>query len=453
LGGSLGGIFSEESISEGISQSKPVRSHWHVAKNRLAVSLLIGLAYSLCFGWSLSPDDYGFNDWLRDGCFSLVLIGVSWWLLLSFFFPFLRSDWIFFQSNTLSRLRLLDFFRSLFTTRLVFMITIMGGATTLSQSLSEGLSEGLSKGVTKLFTLGLEFGLGYGLIIVMLRLILLKQITSLELIDRLRWNWKRFLKRLTMRTHRNGAFFLIVGAIVIFGLDFAITRALEPVLNVMIADGLTTGIAYFLNNGLMMGMISGVTYGVISGLTIGLNYWLLAGLYQSIESETLMDKDRHTPNQGIHDSARNSRRIGIISFLLVGLSVCSSIMLSSVLQSLLQNHLYQGWIVLLTKGLNVVWNGKWFIICSAFCCSLLVSTVSGGLMVLRHTVLRLLLWRTHTFPLNAPHFLEDAKARNLLRRGGDSGGYSFMHYLLQNHLTDESNISLSTLPTKTPLPS
>ena len=74
-------------------------------------------------------------------------------------------------------------------------------------------------------------------------------------------------------------------------------------------------------------------------------------------------------------------------------------------------------------------------------------------MVLRHTVLRLLLWRTHTFPLNAPHFLEDAKARNLLRRGGDSGGYSFMHYLLQNHLTDESNISLSTLPTKTPLPS
>jgi hypothetical protein len=48
--------------------------------------------------------------------------------------------------------------------------------------------------------------------------------------------------------------------------------------------------------------------------------------------------------------------------------------------------------------------------------------------ILRHAVLRLLLQRTHTFPLKAVPFLEDAKTRILLRREG--GGYSFMHRLL-----------------------
>ncbi len=46
----------------------------------------------------------------------------------------------------------------------------------------------------------------------------------------------------------------------------------------------------------------------------------------------------------------------------------------------------------------------------------------------------LLLWRSRTFPLLVPQFLDDATARFLLRRVG--GGYQFAHRLLLDHLAD-----------------
>jgi len=57
-----------------------------------------------------------------------------------------------------------------------------------------------------------------------------------------------------------------------------------------------------------------------------------------------------------------------------------------------------------------------------------VYTSRGGLAVLRHYVIRLLLAHVHSFPWRAPQFLEEATARILLRRVG--GGYTFVHRLL-----------------------
>ncbi|WP_236065264.1 hypothetical protein [Reticulibacter mediterranei] len=53
----------------------------------------------------------------------------------------------------------------------------------------------------------------------------------------------------------------------------------------------------------------------------------------------------------------------------------------------------------------------------------MVWIVSGGLSVLRHYIIRLLLARSRTFPWHAPRLLEEATTRILLRRVG--GGYSF----------------------------
>lgn len=65
---------------------------------------------------------------------------------------------------------------------------------------------------------------------------------------------------------------------------------------------------------------------------------------------------------------------------------------------------------------------------------LLVFLLTGGLAVLRHSIIRLLLWLSHTFPGPASQFLNDATARVLLQRIG--GGYSFIHRLLLDHLAD-----------------
>jgi hypothetical protein len=63
--------------------------------------------------------------------------------------------------------------------------------------------------------------------------------------------------------------------------------------------------------------------------------------------------------------------------------------------------------------------------------AILIWAMMGGLSTLRHYVIRLLLWRSHTFPLNAPRFLDDATARVLLRRVG--GGYSLVHRLILDY--------------------
>jgi hypothetical protein len=89
----------------------------------------------------------------------------------------------------------------------------------------------------------------------------------------------------------------------------------------------------------------------------------------------------------------------------------------------LSDALGAGW----REGLNYIW-------LFAVSGGLLVGALGGGLTVLQHYILRLLLWRTHTFPLEVQTFLDDATARILLRHVG--GGYSFTHRLLLDHFAD-----------------
>ncbi len=66
--------------------------------------------------------------------------------------------------------------------------------------------------------------------------------------------------------------------------------------------------------------------------------------------------------------------------------------------------------------------------------------LNGGLSCLRHSVLRLLLWRAGSIPWNYPRFLDFAAEHILLRKVG--GGYIFVHRLLLEYFA-----SLYTTPT------
>ena len=68
---------------------------------------------------------------------------------------------------------------------------------------------------------------------------------------------------------------------------------------------------------------------------------------------------------------------------------------------------------------------------TALLTGLVVLPFFGGATVLKHYLLRLLLWREGNMPLRYGRFLEHAAQFGLLRRVG--GGYTFMHRLMQEH--------------------
>ena len=162
---------------------------------------------------------------------------------------------------------------------------------------------------------------------------------------------------------------------------------------------------------------------VLVGLSFGLSVWLLLGLFQGVSSETIEDRHRVVPNQGIRRSARNSLVLGLISTAIVWLVCGLSIGLSEGLsyRYRLSAVLSFGLIIGLSAGL-------------------LAGLLNGGLACLRHYVLRFLLWRAGSVPWNYPRFLDYAAERILLRKVG--GGYIFVHRLLLEYFA-----SLDSTPT------
>ena len=125
------------------------------------------------------------------------------------------------------------------------------------------------------------------------------------------------------------------------------------------------------------------------------------------------------PNQGIRRSARNG--------LWTGLSIGLASGLISFLTSIFTLGLsFRQFILGLTAGLTI---------------GLIAWFLNGGQACLRHAVLRFLFWRAGSIPWNYIHFLDYAAKRILLRRVG--GGYSFIHRLLLEHFTGQTEDSLN----------
>jgi signal peptidase I len=166
--------------------------------------------------------------------------------------------------------------------------------------------------------------------------------------------------------------------------------------------GLIGGLIIGLICGLIVGLIAGLIYGLITGLIAG----LILGLILGLESTEISNKSQ--PNEGMWNTAKNSVLISIISFP-------AGILLYTLPR--------------LAAGQSVEWE-KW-----------ILYGLVGGLIfslypvpsLIKHGVLRLLLWANGSIPWNYAAFLDHANKLRLVQSMG--GRYRFVHDLLREEMT------------------
>ncbi|HEY9695833.1 MAG TPA: NACHT domain-containing protein [Trichocoleus sp.] len=150
--------------------------------------------------------------------------------------------------------------------------------------------------------------------------------------------------------------------------------------------------------GFIVGLASGLNQGLFVGLLCALYFGPVVGLIAGVGSSEIQQKEK--PNQGIYRSARNAAILTIGAGLSYGLFVG--------LISGPGSGLYFG----LTFGL-------------------IAGLIGGGLVCMRHFLLRLLLFRLGYSPWNYVRFLDYAVGRLFLQKVG--GGYIFVHRMLLEH--------------------
>ena len=128
-----------------------------------------------------------------------------------------------------------------------------------------------------------------------------------------------------------------------------------------------------------------------------------------------------TPNQGIALSFRNAVLGGVVAAAQVG------VLVGAVGSLFLGTH----------QGLNAAVVGGLFI-------GVLAALRDGGLDVIQHYTLRLMLAGRGYMPLACARFLDHAVALALLRRAG--GGYLFIHRLLLEHFAELPGAELAHRP-------
>jgi hypothetical protein len=145
-------------------------------------------------------------------------------------------------------------------------------------------------------------------------------------------------------------------------------------------------------------LVTYAPFGALGSLFLGGLYFGLSGA--EIEAKMV-------PNQGIRQSARNALVVGLVGGL-VGGPVVALFGVTYELRFGLRFGLGFGLIGGLVSGLKF-----------------------GGEAVIKHLILRYILWRKDYLPWNLVRFLDYAAERIFLRKVG--GGYIFVHRLLQDY--------------------
>jgi transcriptional regulator with XRE-family HTH domain/DNA polymerase III delta prime subunit len=432
LGCLLGGCFSQlasTSAEVGTLSTTQLRLRGRNLGRGL-ISAGTGLVIGLSFGFELGPV-YGFGDWLRDGLIYGSIIGLMCWLLL-LLLPLLSS-----QRSSHRVPRVPAHLRHLLSPLHLWRTLLVATALGLGYGLSTGLSYGPGFGPST----GLNFGLSYACVTLLISLIVENYTADLRLTERLRWTWSSFFHGLRSFQHCVISGALAIGVLLIVGLSYGLTTGMgfqvSTELGFRLSYGLSDGLSTGLSTGPGTGLAYGLMMGLIVGVTTGLGYWLVLGLFQSIAQEQIEDQDRQSLNQGVHRSTLNSTIIGLLSGAIIGGIGFLGYWLSYGLNESLSKGLSYGLDEGLSKGLGSALSIVWLF---AICGGLFGWAVSGGWAVLRHIVLRWLLYSRHVFPWQAQAFLNDATARILLRRVG--GGYSFIHRLLLEYFAnlDDGNV-------------
>lgn len=453
IGGLLGGLLSASDAETDVplpqAQTSPRQNRGRRFGRCLAIGVITGLLVGLSWGVFLTPQ-YALSDWLRYGCIYGVPPGLSSFLL-SAWLPLLTSKHASsVHGAAWSWKRPVSFLQTVHGRRALLITALIGTAFGLSSGLDNGLLIGLSygpgnglviglsSGLSYGLSYGLSFGWSFGLLALLLSLVLQEQTTGIRLTERIQWTWGSLMRSLHSLKHGMQALLLTSIIAVCIGLAS------------LLINGLSIGPDNKLSFDLSDGLIIGLTNGLTAALNAGLIYWILLGLFQGIERSRVEDRSRQIPNQGIHRSLRNSLIMGFISCGVIML--IETLILLFPLGTMLYTGLHDGlnsallagltyWqdngpgstalsamqLYILDEGLSVMWP---FVVSGG----LLMWAISGGLAILRHSIIRLLLTRSHLFPWHAPQFLEEATARILLRRVG--GGYSFPHRLLLDYFAD-----------------
>lgn len=167
----------------------------------------------------------------------------------------------------------------------------------------------------------------------------------------------------------------------------------------------------------LSGMLS---YAVFLGLVFG----LVGGLSSKIVST------KTTPNQGIKLTLRNALYAGFLFGLSSGLIVWLTLVLAvdPILSLIIGSNVSSGAPV--DRGINLdLW------VFAGLLVGLLVGLIGilwyGGLDIIQHITLRLILWRKGFTPRNYVRFLDYVTERVFLQKVG--GGYIFIHRLLLEH--------------------
>jgi hypothetical protein len=165
---------------------------------------------------------------------------------------------------------------------------------------------------------------------------------------------------------------------------------------------------------------------------------ILIGLhYRILETKTV-------PNQGIILSIKNVFKAGFLFWVISGLTLWSIFVLVRAEYTLFgKDYNFQGWNTIVEyfsfifgiedrdnfqegypigEFFSFIWGLIFFSLCALFL---------GGLDVLKHYILRFILYVTGHIPLKYAHFLDYASRLNFLQKVG--GGYIYIHRLLLEH--------------------
>ena len=378
LGGLLGWLLGGGSaIQQSLAGNggKARSSPWYRSLQQLGLAALLGSGMGLSF-WKGHDAMLGLVAGLSFGvcCFLLIL-------LLQ-------------QNNTLRASARRRPMQHPIRRKVVLNATLVGLLTGLTNASSVDLDTELGARVI----IGLFFLLIGGLSGGILSALLIGRHAAVQPVDRLIWTWQSFAKSVFSKRH-------VRSALQITGIWLLLLSAI-----------------------IWLVKKDAIAYVLVIGPVFGLCSWLLLGLFGGVTSTTIDDQLRVIPNQGIHHSALNALRYGLIVTILVGLGRWS-------LTRTWPNGLFIG----LSMGLLT---------------GLLAGLFKGGLACLRHSILRILLWRSGAIPWDYPHFLDAVAERILLHKVG--GGYIFVHRLLLDYLatlsTDELAEQRNAIPSHSVTP-
>ncbi|MCU0524253.1 MAG: hypothetical protein MUF72_05460 [Elainella sp. Prado103] len=142
---------------------------------------------------------------------------------------------------------------------------------------------------------------------------------------------------------------------------------------------------------------------IIASVILGLILGFIIGIIHAIKGSEIEAKA--IPNQGIRRAAVNAGIITVISWLILGMVIL--------------NFFPMG---IQSKTSIITWGLIWGLL------------FGGGINVIQHYNLRVLLWMRDRVPLNLVRLLDYASERIFLQKVG--GGYIFIHRMLLEHFAE-----------------